>query len=289
MQFLQFFLAIFSNKILAGHIMQIFAVFCISIYLSGCMVSGQNIKKTNQLSDNKNIKTSVGLSSPIDSLKELNPNFKPKTTLLFAEKLNTTEERVDRLENAVQKIKEDFDVMAPSVVRLVAIEKDIKKLVKQLEDVVYEENKNLKVTTPTWSGADILPSNTKSTSKIASVKNKKLDKNIIISGMRVEENINTTRLVLDISSKVNVDTSFSNKNKELALIISNAIWEGEEYWESEFSPLISSYRVDGVGNNKIIKVSLNFPAKLIKQDTVPIKQGQGYQIILDLQSDVIHF
>jgi hypothetical protein len=47
---------------------------------------------------------------------------------------------MDRLENAVQELRNDFDTMAPSIVKLVAVEKDIQELVSQLETLVSGEN-----------------------------------------------------------------------------------------------------------------------------------------------------
>lgn len=55
---------------------------------------------------------------------------------LFAEKLSNTDDRMVRLENAVQEMRNDFDAMAPAIVRLVAVEKDIQELVTQLEGIV---------------------------------------------------------------------------------------------------------------------------------------------------------
>lgn len=42
-------------------------------------------------------------------------------------------DRLERLENAVQELRNDFDSMAPAIVRLVSIEGDIQALIKQLE------------------------------------------------------------------------------------------------------------------------------------------------------------
>ncbi len=55
---------------------------------------------------------------------------------LFAQKLSDPDDRMARLENAVQEMRNDFDAMAPSIVRLVAVEKDIQELVGQLETLV---------------------------------------------------------------------------------------------------------------------------------------------------------
>ncbi len=54
-------------------------------------------------------------------------------TRLFDAPVDNEIRRMERLENAVQELRNDFDTMAPSIVRLVAIEKDIQNLIAQLE------------------------------------------------------------------------------------------------------------------------------------------------------------
>ncbi|HEU4838104.1 MAG TPA: hypothetical protein VFS88_01680 [Micavibrio sp.] len=58
---------------------------------------------------------------------------KGNNTQLFSQKLSSEVSRLDRLENAVQELRNDFDAMAPAIVRLVSIEKDIQNLISQLE------------------------------------------------------------------------------------------------------------------------------------------------------------
>ncbi len=81
------------------------------------------------------------------------PILKPMgvNTNLFIEKLKDPDDRLDRLENAVQEMRNDFDAMAPSIVRLVAIEKDIQSLISQLEVLTGGEQ------TPQDIGQDALP------------------------------------------------------------------------------------------------------------------------------------
>ncbi len=73
----------------------------------------------------------TGTAKGADGLPLLQPS-KGVNTALFAEKLGE-DARLDRLENAVQELRNDFDAMSPAIVRLVAIEGDIQNLIKQLE------------------------------------------------------------------------------------------------------------------------------------------------------------
>lgn len=73
----------------------------------------------------------------------LNVNTK---TRLFSESMRDDDDRFDRLEEAVQSIRDDFDAMTPSINRLISIEKDIKELHGQLSVLISGgaelENKN---------------------------------------------------------------------------------------------------------------------------------------------------
>ncbi len=72
----------------------------------------------------------TGMEKTADGLPVLSP--KGVNTALFTGKVND-ENRFIRLENAVQELRNDFDAMAPAIVRLVSIEKDIQNLIAQLD------------------------------------------------------------------------------------------------------------------------------------------------------------
>ena len=59
---------------------------------------------------------------------------------LFAANIRDTDERFDRLENAVTEIRREFNAVMPAIVRLVAIEEDIQELVQQLQLLLQEES-----------------------------------------------------------------------------------------------------------------------------------------------------
>jgi hypothetical protein len=58
---------------------------------------------------------------------------------LFSESIRDEDKRFERLETAVQSIRDDFDTMAPSIRRLEAVEGDIQELVGQLETLLKNE------------------------------------------------------------------------------------------------------------------------------------------------------
>lgn len=58
---------------------------------------------------------------------------------LFTERLSDDRQRFERVENAVLDLRRDFEAVLPSVMRLVAVEADIKNLVGQLETLLQNE------------------------------------------------------------------------------------------------------------------------------------------------------
>jgi len=59
-----------------------------------------------------------------------------KTNRLFDESIRDDDDRFNRVEFAVQDIRDDFDKMVPAINRLISIESDIKELHKQLSILV---------------------------------------------------------------------------------------------------------------------------------------------------------
>lgn len=79
----------------------------------------------------------TGAPKTADGLPAL--HVKGNNTALFSNKLSRETDRLDRLENAVQELRNDFDSMAPAIVRLVSIEGDIQTLIEQLEGLTGDQ------------------------------------------------------------------------------------------------------------------------------------------------------
>lgn len=80
----------------------------------------------------------TGAPKTADGLPAL--QVKGTNTALFSQRMSDEADRIDRLENAVQELRNDFDAMAPAIVRLVAIEGDIQALIQQLEAITGASN-----------------------------------------------------------------------------------------------------------------------------------------------------
>lgn len=71
--------------------------------------------------------------TPMDTFRAMAPPEGMKFTPLFATPVKNDDERFRRLENSVQSLRNDFDTVVPTMVRLAAIEKDIRQLVGQMQ------------------------------------------------------------------------------------------------------------------------------------------------------------
>ncbi len=84
----------------------------------------------------------------MDTLRALAPpdglNFPP----LFNKPLSSDSARITRLEHAVQTLSDDINTMAPTIVRMVAIEGDVKGLVKQLQTLTNQNGQSASGTVP---------------------------------------------------------------------------------------------------------------------------------------------
>lgn len=71
--------------------------------------------------------------SPFDALKALSPPQGLKSAPLFNDPTKDSDARFERIERSVQQLRDDVDTAAPTIVRLAAVEKDMKNLIRQLE------------------------------------------------------------------------------------------------------------------------------------------------------------
>jgi len=127
-----------------------FSILCVSL-LSGCSYVGGNNKAERMQAPAAAVKAFVPPPSPIDTLRAFAPPTGLKTTRLFDVPVIDKDARIQRLEMTVQAIKDDFDTVTPTIVRLAAVEKDMKGLISQLEELVKEEEQRQQANPPTMS------------------------------------------------------------------------------------------------------------------------------------------
>ena len=81
------------------------------------------------------------LPTAMEALKALSPPQGLNQTQLFHEPLKDDEKRFARLETAVQGLRDEIDIATPTLVRLAAVEKDMKDLIRQLNTLVEDQSK----------------------------------------------------------------------------------------------------------------------------------------------------
>lgn len=70
----------------------------------------------------------------------MQPSRGLNTQRLFSTSAGSEDERFERLEAAVQKLRDDFDAVNPAINRLIAIESEIQMLVDQLQVLVQDDS-----------------------------------------------------------------------------------------------------------------------------------------------------
>lgn len=116
---------------------------CIALVLSGCSFGkpegstrrGKAPAPATAISGAQRVSSISAAPSPMDTFRALAKPQGMRFTTLFAEPIGDTDARLNRVEDAVQSLRNDFDTVVPSMVRLVAIEKDMKELVTQLQSL----------------------------------------------------------------------------------------------------------------------------------------------------------
>lgn len=154
-------------------------------------------------------------------------------TNLFSERLSDDNDRFDRLEHAVQTIKDDLNEAQPSINKLIAIEKDIQLLVKQLKTLVSDP-RPIAVTPDEIERTEApeiksAPASTKpqallkAPSKASNTTPKPVSNSgaLAIDGIRIAEGGGKTRIVFDSNRKLNYTLDY-DAGEGLIIVTSNA-------------------------------------------------------------------
>src|SRR5262245_20273637 len=111
----------------------------VMISIASCTFSGPDNNAGRGPAPPAAVEAQEKKNTTMDAFRELAPPTGLKFTPLFAEPVSDEDARFRRLEDAVQALRNDFDTVTPSIVRLVAIEGDINNLVGQLETLTGTE------------------------------------------------------------------------------------------------------------------------------------------------------
>lgn len=215
----------------------------------------------------------------------MQPAFGVNTSNLFSENIRADSARLDRLENAVQNMRNEFDDMRPSINRLVAIEDDVQTLIAQLEAITQSSNRATAqpVSMPQPAPQKAVPV-AKKTSKKSVVEIPALSGNPAIYGMRIGEHPGKTRMVLDLNAPASFTTDIDNNENILTVEINDAQWTATAHKSLRNSPFIASYHAENMsdGSGVILAVQLKQDARIAYQESVKALSGNGRRIVIDL-------
>ena len=158
-------------------------------------------------------------------------NLEPQTTL-FSESIRDSDERFDRLEEAVQEIRNEFDSIKPAISRLVATEEDIQDLLAQLKTLLAEDTAipaaavppPVVTSAPTPITPAVTPDNSAKTvavkKTVTTTTTKAAQPSIGQAHIRAADHADKTRIVLESPSKRSYAVNFDS-GEQLILIESS--------------------------------------------------------------------
>lgn len=245
-----------------------------------------------------------------------------KTEPLFAEKLFSQNKRLDRLENAVQTLNDDFnathdgtnselDVLRDEVSTLkdeVATLREAQEAIKTRQEQQPEslQPRNMLPDDGAMSQGDAMggPQSLSgaadgATGTQAAIKPETRrpspppaagDK-FTVRDIRFGEHSNKTRIVLDINGKPDYAISLDNVEKILLIELPGGAWTAAAEGSPK-SQLIASYSAQGMGQGNagnMLVISLKHVTEIVARDLLPPSSGSsGYRLVIDLYSRPVH-
>ncbi len=296
------------------------ALLCPLLLLSGCGLNlpslptlpswgSSDSKDANDLADSADaLEDEI---SYIDQRKPKKRKFNPKN--MFGKSLRSPTERMDRLERAVQDMRNEFDQVQPSISRLTALESEIQKLVRELKALNNGNGSssggsgvsaatNRTIPSPSVGGVGAAsngrnrPSPARKQAAAPTPKTapapkktyqKKIPPNVAggaanIFDVRIGEHPNRTRIVMDVSSKTSFNVDIDNNEKIAVIELPNAVWSASKAKTLAKSNFVSSYTVETAGDGHILILQLKRNAKVTYKDDLKGNSGGSRRLVIDL-------
>lgn len=257
--------------------------FCLTMVLA---LSGCNMIKNPFGGDNKTRAPSPPMTSVMSQDSEMASPRGTNTSNLFSSNIRDEEQRLDRLERAVQNMRNEFDGVRPSIDRLVAIEQDIQVLIDQLESLTVAQSQPQTAPAPAALKAPqtqsaVVPAPQKM--KSASVKAPPVSGGVpSVYNVRFGVHPGKTRMVLDVNAKTSFTTDLDNNEKILVIELPNTQWSGAKQ-KNVKNPIISSYKVQPMGDNgNMMVVQLKKNTSVTYEKALNALSGSGQRLVIDL-------
>ncbi len=198
--------------------------------------------------------------------------FKP----LFNGYVTNEAERFERLEDAVQQLRNEVDVMAPKVIKTPVVEPLSAKVTYNIEPMSLKSPSTLNV---------VKPMRVEENKYVANSMPKAMSGESIKS-IRMADHKDKTRVVLDVTSGTPLKTTIANNGKTLIVDLDGVAWKTKTKWLATRGALISGYRVEG---NKLY-VDLMYSSKITTSSMLKPARSitSFYRLVIDLVSSEIH-
>ena len=238
-----------------------------------------------------------------DGLPALQPARGINADMLFAEKINDSDARFDRLETAVTDMRREFEAVKPAIVRLVAVEDDMQALLKQLETLVQNPPAPVdavmietplpediaspapavqSVSSTLTPAAEVMPAPLAAQPETIPVTAPQNNNMIHGQGLRIGEHANMTRLVIDLSGAVKYSYDLDNAENLLLIELPGADWTAAQTETLKKSPLVQSWTIQPMENGQGSRLIINLhkAVKVVKDSAL---SGPA-RIVFDLQA-----
>lgn len=249
-----------------------------------------------------------------NDLSQMKPALGVNTNL-FGEKIKDEDQRLDRLETAVQSLRNDFDSVAPSINRLISVEGDLQELIGQLETLLDQESappprpapapvvNPAPAPMPAQPQGPVMPEQTATSAPTdlapaAAARPQPIPDPVpapapapaatgqSIVSIRVGEHPDKTRIVLDASGNPNYSYDLDNSEKIFIVELPGTGWSASAQSTFSSSPLLGSYRTDSLnGNGTRLIMQLKKAAAVVYSSKIGGKQPGQERIVIDLAPD----
>lgn len=247
-----------------------------------------------------------------NDLSQMKPALGVNTNL-FGEKIKDEDKRLDRLETAVQSLRNDFDSVSPSINRLISVEGDLQELIGQLETLLEQESAppppqrpapapmaapaptpvapqgpampaQTATATPTNIAPAARPQPIPDPAPVTAPAPAMAGQSIV--SIRVGEHPDKTRIVLDASGNPNYSYDLDNSEKIFIVELPGTGWSASAQSTFSSSPVLASYRTDSLnGNGTRLIMQLKKAASVVYSSKIGGKQPGQERIVIDLAPD----
>lgn len=245
--------------------------------------------------------------TPMDEFRLMAKPQGLKFTPLFAAPIDDDASRTQRLEEAVQQLRDDFDTVVNSIVRSGGAPKSA---AAQEPKNIPQMNEQSRVPGPGQAPLDIKPASdvvwgnaygnlsaaevkvtpmtpvsAPATAAVPIEKTQKMEAGPAVTAVRIGDHADKTRLVLDVTVEKSIQSSLQNDGKRLVVDLSGLKWTGASSWEASSAALVTGWKYEA---GKLY-IDLLYPSAIREQRIyAPEGSNASWRAVIDLFSKDVH-